>query len=502
MFATENFSITANIILGLQKLSPYTNLITDIFIIICLFLLLFTIDKRGKRSADFLPNILIIFTFSFVFLGIAIGFSFFDGQNIEKSIPHLFKGLKMAFVIGIFGVFVTFLVKWINRKKVKAVLPTTHNITPNDIYRVLKEIRTHTADQSAILSNMVEQTGIYQKNIYKVIKSQHGFAKQELPLLEELKQSIIGQDEFSLVTQIQRLSTVQSENIKQFNQAVGKLVTWQENYPVQMAHMQEQFSHSLSGIEKSRDALQDISTFMQSIPQTMQQLAQLMQGLHQQLETHERHLESFQHLRQQAGDAFPMIEKNLNDLTLGMQQEVQRNLELLETTLETQLDMAGVSLETQVEGFQVLQNRFAELGVQVDRKLKSSNIALQDDIDEETPLLKNVDESPEAKEEMSHETSSDEDILQSKAYTLMDLGDYEEAIAYFDQAIELNSAEFSLFYNKACCYALLGRVHLAIAVLQEAISLNVECFNMAKNDSDFDKIRYSVDFQSFLKNYN
>jgi len=117
--------------------------------------------------------------------------------------------------------------------------------------------------------------------------------------------------------------------------------------------------------------------------------------------------------------------------------------------------------------------------------------------------FENVDESPEAKEEMSHETSSsDEDILQSKAYTLMDLGDYEEAIAYFDQAIELNSAEFSLFYNKACCYALLGRVHLAIAVLQEAISLNVECFNMAKNDSDFDKIRYSVDFQSFLKNYN
>jgi hypothetical protein len=39
-------------------------------------------------------------------------------------------------------------------------------------------------------------------------------------------------------------------------------------------------------------------------------------------------------------------------------------------------------------------------------------------------------------------------------------------------------------------------------VLQEAISLNAECFDMAKNDSDFDKIRYSVDFQSFIKNDN
>ncbi|MCK5522523.1 MAG: tetratricopeptide repeat protein [Thiomargarita sp.] len=497
MFATENFSITANIVLGLQKLSPLTNLITDIFIIIFLFLLLFTIDKRGKQLA--LHNILITLTFFGVFLGIAIGFSLFDGQNIEKSLPHLFEGLKMAFVIGILGIFVTFLIKWINHKKVKSVLPTTHNITPNDIYRVLKEIRTHTADQSAILSNMVEQTGLYQKNVYKVIKSHHGFAKQELPLLEELKQSIIGQDEFSLATQIQRLSTVQSENIKQFNQAIGKLVTWN---PVQMAQMQEQFSHSLSGIEKSRDALQDISTFMQSIPQTMQQLAQLMQGLHQQLETHERHLESFQHLRQQAGDAFPVIEKNLNDLTRGMQQQVQRHLELLETTLETQLDMADVSLETQVEGFQVLQNSFAELGVQVHHKLKNSDSARKE-FDGETPLLKNVEKSPEIKEEMSHETSSDDyNILQIQAYTLMDSGDYEEAIAYFDQAIELNSTEFSLFYNKACCSALLGKVHIAIVVLQEAISLNTECFDMAKNDSDFDKIRYSVDFQSFIKNDN
>jgi tetratricopeptide (TPR) repeat protein len=147
-----------------------------------------------------------------------------------------------------------------------------------------------------------------------------------------------------------------------------------------------------------------------------------------------------------------------------------------------------------------LQNSFAELGVKVHHKLKNSDSALQD-IEGET--LKNVEKSSEIKEEMSHETSSDDyNILQSQAYTLMDSGDYEEAIAYFDQAIDLNSTEFSLFYNKACCFALLGKVHIAIVVLQEAISLNAECFDMAKNDSDFDKIRYSVDFQSFIKNDN
>jgi len=335
MFTTEPFSITAYIVLGLQTLNPYINIITDFFIVSCVLLLILAIYKR--RFAEFSATLLTSFGILGIFLGFAIGLSGFDGQNLEKSLPYLMNGLKMALITGVVGIFFAFLIKLMNSKQAQQAALPSHQITPADIYRALNEISDHNADQKAILSNMMEQASVYQKNVYKIIKL------QETPLKEL------------------NLNKEQTENIKQLNQAVGKLVTWQKNYQGQMTQMSEQFTYSLNGIEKSRDALQEIGTVMQSIPQTVQQLAQVMQGLHQQVEEHELQLESFQHLRQQAGDAFPVIEKNIQDLTRGMQQEVQQHLELLEMALETQMDMAEVSLETQIEGFEALQNKFAEL---------------------------------------------------------------------------------------------------------------------------------------------
>ena len=261
-----------------------------------------------------------------------------------------------------------------------------------------------------------------------------------------------------------------------------------------MTQMSEQFTYSLNGIEKSRDALQEIGTVMQSIPQTVQQLAQVMQGLHQQVEEHELQLESFQHLRQQAGDAFPVIEKNIQDLTRGMQQEVQQHLELLEMALETQMDMAEVSLETQIEGFEALQNKFAEL----------LNANVPNGIENlETPVLETQNSEVSSQKMIdvvdNPDLPSDYEILQNQAYSLMESELYEEAIVHFKQAIEVNPTDFSLFYNQACCYTSLGEINLAITALQEAIALNAECFEMAKTDSDFDRIRYSTDFQSLLK---
>jgi tetratricopeptide (TPR) repeat protein len=108
-----------------------------------------------------------------------------------------------------------------------------------------------------------------------------------------------------------------------------------------------------------------------------------------------------------------------------------------------------------------------------------------------TPLTQssNVDDA--------HQSDGYED-LQNQAYSSMEEGYYEEATAYFDQAIQLKHDEFSLFYNKACCHAKLEQIELAIAALQQAIFLNTECLEMAINDSDFDKIRNDTRFQSLL----
>ncbi|RKZ43753.1 MAG: hypothetical protein DRR00_29285 [Candidatus Parabeggiatoa sp. nov. 3] len=539
---TEQLSITSLLVQGLQKLNPYTHFIADIFIILCLVLLLLALYKRGSRFAEMAPTWLTSLGILGTFMGICIGLSVFEGQDIQNSIPRLFNGLAMAFITGVVGIFLALLLKLINRNR--QALKPEETITPREIYHVLKEISEHSANQKAILSNMVEQANIYQQELQKINLLQKKAFAQEVRVLEELKQSLTGTHENSLVTQIQNLrssaeKTAQDsnqylvqviespmkyftqtlgeqfgENFKQLNHVVSGLVTWQDHYRDQMVKIHEQFTFSLSNIEQSNTTLQEMALHIQSIPHSMQELTQVMLGLHQQLDNLSPQLSGFQDLGTQAGEVIPLIETNLEELNQNMRQQIQRHLELLDTSLETQLDMAEASLEIQLDGFKDLQNRFTDL----ESQLPNSTVA-QLPLSEPSPSeeetttpepqaesleTKETEETEEALLVTSDDDSNDEQLsnyesFQKKAFAFMELGRYKRAIAYFDQVIKANPEEFSLFYNKACCYALLGDVEEASVALQEAIYLNSECLDMAKTDSDFDAVRYDANLRALLR---
>jgi tetratricopeptide (TPR) repeat protein len=389
---------------------------------------------------------------------------------------------------------------------------------------------------------MVEQANIYQQELQKVNQLQKKGFTQEVRLLEELKQSITGTHENSLVTQIQYLrssaeKTAQDsnqylvqviespmkyftqtlgeqfgENFKQLNKVVSELVTWQDHYRDQMVKIHEQFTFSLSNIEQSNTTLQEMTVHIQSIPHSMQELTQVMLGLHQQLDNLNPHLAGFQQLGTQAGEVIPLIETNLEDLNQNMRQQIQRHLELLDTSLETQLDMAEASLEIQLDGFKDLENRLTELESKLPNTsvaqlpttepLPSEEKATTPEAEPEEPLETTEEALPvTSDDDLSEREPSNYENFQKKAFAFMELGRYKRAIAYFDQVINANPEEFSLFYNKACCYGLLGEVEEAILALQEAIYLNSECLDMAKTDTDFDAIRYDANFRALLRGH-
>jgi tetratricopeptide (TPR) repeat protein len=88
----------------------------------------------------------------------------------------------------------------------------------------------------------------------------------------------------------------------------------------------------------------------------------------------------------------------------------------------------------------------------------------------------------------------------NRGLALLNLGRLEEAIAAYDQALKFKPDEPNTWYNKACTYALHGNIDLAIKSLQQAINLNPEEYReMAKTDSDFDKIRADERFQALIQ---
>ncbi len=76
-----------------------------------------------------------------------------------------------------------------------------------------------------------------------------------------------------------------------------------------------------------------------------------------------------------------------------------------------------------------------------------------------------------------------------RGIALDDLGRYEEAIYCYDKALQFKPDNASAYYNKACTYALQNNVSPAVENLKRAIILDEKYREIAKNESDFDKIR-------------
>ena len=82
---------------------------------------------------------------------------------------------------------------------------------------------------------------------------------------------------------------------------------------------------------------------------------------------------------------------------------------------------------------------------------------------------------------------------------LRQLERYEEEITSYDKALEIKPDDPSVYYNKACAYALQNKIQLAIENLQQAINLDVKYKDMAKTNTDFDSIRDNEQFQELLQ---
>jgi tetratricopeptide (TPR) repeat protein len=80
----------------------------------------------------------------------------------------------------------------------------------------------------------------------------------------------------------------------------------------------------------------------------------------------------------------------------------------------------------------------------------------------------------------------------NRGVALGNLGRMEEAIASFDNALKIKPDDANTYYNKACVYALEENIDLAIENLKQAIDLDSKYLEMAKTDTDFDKIRTAI----------
>jgi len=80
--------------------------------------------------------------------------------------------------------------------------------------------------------------------------------------------------------------------------------------------------------------------------------------------------------------------------------------------------------------------------------------------------------------------------------------EYPAALADYSRAIELQPDYVDPVYNTACAYALQHQVKLACTWLKRAIEMDRKCLEDARNDTDFDPIRETLEFQALVSEFD
>ena len=362
--------------------SAFSNDITRFFVgVICaVFVLavlvrLLAVLARAQWLSGFdrtAPTLLTTLGVLGTFTGIFFGLLDFDVTNIDDSVPQLLSGLKIAFVTSIFGMAAMIVLRFIQAVIPRPVTGETE-ATPEIIHGTLEAIKKGIEDAS----------------------------KQEQEALDKLRKAVSAESDSSLLTQVQKLRTdfkdsqnelirefrrfaetmtennskalIEAlekvigdfnaqlneqfgENFKQLNEAVGALLTWQKNYRHHVETLEARFNAAMQGIEASEEAIRKIVAHTETIPSVLERLEKIVQETGTATIELNGHLGAVSGLKEQALQAFPVIEQNLKQLTDDLSKSVRDIITQSSDALQRQRN-ANEQLR---QGFDILLNNSRE----------------------------------------------------------------------------------------------------------------------------------------------
>lgn len=327
-----------------------------ISIVVSILVLLSPFILKKKQSISELAGTVTTFGILGTFIGIFIGLITFEVNDIYGSVPQLLGGLKTAFLTSIAGMIAGILVK----------------IKP-ELYRI------QVVDDSSELS-LVESMN---KTLKSIDENQIEISKRENEQLRRIEKALCGEGETTLLTQIQKLRTLISdkqddmikefreftktmaennskalidaltqvmrdfntkineqfgENFKQLNQAVERILIWQENYKEQIELMLKQLDKSVDIIEKAEKSITLMKTDFSSIAATSEDLKKLILLFSSEIET-------IKGISESARNAFPIIEDNITKLTKGFADKVNLTIKELNNITKHQRESTNQQIQ-------------------------------------------------------------------------------------------------------------------------------------------------------------
>lgn len=302
----------------------------NLFFIALILLSVFLLRKEPAGTvATIATSIGILGTF----IGVLIGLVDFNENDISGSVPKLLAGLKVAFVSSIAGIMVSVLVKggskYFGKKSLSAEERQWASII-NDMAYSLREMNTGLtgANENSLVSQvkMLRQENAYQLN-------------QLNTTLEAFSEKMVADSTHSIIQALEsiiqdfnaKINEQFGENFKHLNEGIGKMLEWQQAYHHQITQMTEQYQLAIVSIEECRKSVQSISNNTAVYHNSAEKLDYLLVNL-------SISLKNIEALSEGAKEAFPLIERKINELTThfsdALEVAVRENNRMIETQRE------------------------------------------------------------------------------------------------------------------------------------------------------------------------
>ena len=332
-------------IYGMEILSDLTTITWVLIGMMGLLIVYFHGPSYSLQTVKNAPSILTSFGIFGTFLGIAFGLMRFDSGNIEASVPIMIEGLGVAVwssVIGILGALSIRLrytvgsIRQASTEEGKSVTVSDLNNAIHALNENLKELRVENKSDNA---NLLAANQQFQQDMVSANT-------------EALSSAISGLlSEFNSRIQVQY-----GENFVKFNESLGHLLSWQENYSEQLAAM-------LKAQESSKDVMRHASaSYEQMIVHSREfnrvaaSLGELLKGLEHQTSNLEGYLSGLSGLVGQASEGLPALGDYVSELTVKLSSSIEENNRSLTQVLTQAANDINLTVEQVNQGLALSVN--------------------------------------------------------------------------------------------------------------------------------------------------
>ena len=322
------------------KTAAFTWILNCIFFILTgiAYLIALRSLRRGDRQnyVEYAPTLMTSLGLFGTFLGIFIGLLQFDSKHIDGSIQHLLNGLQTAFMTSIVGMgfAILFKVKQTSHMDSFKEIDTNSHlevVEPKDIHKVLLEQHAALAviaksiggdDERSLVGQLqMLRTDVvdFRSTINKRQESFEGKLWSQLEIFAEMMSKSATQQVIEALKQVivefnQKLTEQFGDNFKRLDESVKKLVDWQQNYMTQLDEMTGLYRLGTESINATKVAVESIRVETSRIPADMQLLSTVITVNQHQINELSRHLEAFVAMRDQAIIAVPHIQQKLEQV--------------------------------------------------------------------------------------------------------------------------------------------------------------------------------------------